>query len=70
MNVHYNRFTVGAVAGQPPNAQGIVDSLPAWSYALCDPKIVVSGLDVMYMGNCMFVDVPTTLEKVVVWGND
>ncbi|KAF9801782.1 hypothetical protein SFRURICE_014936 [Spodoptera frugiperda] len=39
--------------------------------SMCDPQIVVSGLGVLCVRTCMFVNAPTptTQEKILVWGN-
>uniref|UniRef100_A0A2H1VIM9 SFRICE_030693 n=1 Tax=Spodoptera frugiperda TaxID=7108 RepID=A0A2H1VIM9_SPOFR len=62
MNEHRD-CTVSAVAGQH-----VAGSIPARNNSLCDPQIVISGLDGMCMRNCMFVNAPTTQAKSVMWG--
>ncbi|KAF9797649.1 hypothetical protein SFRURICE_017844 [Spodoptera frugiperda] len=60
----FNDCTVCAAAGQR-----VTGSTPARRISLCEPQIVVSGLGVMCMGSCMFVNAPTTQKKILVWGN-
>lgn len=39
------------------------------SNSLCDPEIIVSGLGIMFMWICMFLNSTTTQEKIPVWSN-
>uniref|UniRef100_A0A2H1VN74 SFRICE_023740 n=1 Tax=Spodoptera frugiperda TaxID=7108 RepID=A0A2H1VN74_SPOFR len=57
--------TVDAVAGQLAAAQCIAVSIPSRSNSLFDQQIVLSGLGVMCMRTCMFVNAPTTQEKIL-----
>ncbi|KAF9811519.1 hypothetical protein SFRURICE_013180, partial [Spodoptera frugiperda] len=43
--------------------------IPVRYNSLCDPQIIVPGLGVMCLCICMFVNAPTTQDKIVVWGN-
>uniref|UniRef100_A0A2H1WJZ6 SFRICE_023415 n=1 Tax=Spodoptera frugiperda TaxID=7108 RepID=A0A2H1WJZ6_SPOFR len=60
--------TVGTLAEQQAAVQRVVGSIPERSNSLCDPQIVVSGMGVMCMWNCMFVNAPTTQEKILMFG--
>ncbi|KAF9794807.1 hypothetical protein SFRURICE_017497, partial [Spodoptera frugiperda] len=64
--MHSIEYIVGAVAGQPAAAQRIAGSHGA---ILCNLQII-SGLGVMCMLTCMFVNAPTTQEKILQWGNN
>lgn len=60
-------LTIGAVAEQLAAVLRVSVSIPARSN-VCDPQIVVPNLGVIYMWNCVFVNAPTTREKVWKWG--
>lgn len=43
-------------------------SISARKNSLYHPQIIVLGLGVMCMWTCMFINAPTTLEKILLWG--
>ncbi|KAF9802338.1 hypothetical protein SFRURICE_009020, partial [Spodoptera frugiperda] len=58
------KCTIGAVAGQPAATLRVTGSIPSRSNCLCELQIDVSGLGVMCMWTCIFVNAPTTHEKI------